>query len=781
MADLLVPVIISDNNVIFHRLEAIRSTSGFSLYDDNGDECYPDLLFDKIKHIYETLPAVELRFDYFEKNETCIQIDESTQSISLGVIVEIYRELNNRNYLSYWDSIIVTGDVNKNLTYEVSDIDFKYKAAEQYSEQNKNKKILFVYVGSLKNSENGTGWVNHNLYKLQILSGTPLDYIYPEFFQSAFNSYQDSLFNKINERTGIEIKTQDLFQNIKSTVITNKELHGVYLSGPKSSLKNIYAKSLCEYLVSINERSVPVWIDCSRFTNSIEWLDGEFRKFLNCDKEIDKTNNYVFVFANTPCEKTEQIISLVQFLLKRYNIEGFYIFTSLFEEKDKLLLDKNGITQFALNRDFSLFFRKNIPFCVLILIISIFGFGYWNKNIKKTHKYYKDVIITADGILGIDLVSAKQKSIFVYDFTYRKNKIISISYINRFDNSMEMNQLLNLISYSSVHFDYLQNGKLSGIKFFDNNKNFICSYNIEKQDNSFRLNLNKVNAQSFVDYFAPAGIKAKFVEKPDTYNLVKINSIEFLFNDNFLSAVIFYKYHDSFELAETTDSRCGYYFKTDSYGRVIEQTCLVKNESLSMPVEKESITDVCKIIYEYNDHSVKISNVNSNGDLVMGKNYSYYIKTLDDENDSKTYFKESGEILISYADSINNSIRDLHVNDYKLFNFVYNSKKHLVRFTISYADSTNLFVEYKYDKNNRIISQSFINDSGELTNSPYGYAYTVFEYDVNKICQRYYDSDGKNCDNSSNISELLISYDEDIIISQKIKSVSEQLLEKSNE
>lgn len=781
MSDLLVPVIISDNNVVFHRLEAVRSKSGFSLYDDNGDECYPELLFEKISQIYKTLPAVELRFDYFERNNTCIQIDESTQSISLGVIVEIYRELNSRNYLSYWDSIIVTGDVNSNLTYEVSDIDLKYKAAEQYSEQNKNKKILFLYVGSLKNNVNGSGWVNHNLYTLQITSGTPLEYIYPEIFQSAFNSYQDSLFNKINERTGIEIKTQELFQSIKSEVINNKELHGVYLSGPKSSLKNIYAKSLCEYLVSINNTSVPVWIDCSRFTNSIEWLDGEFLKFLNCDKEIDNTNKYVFVFANVPCEKSEQIICFIQLLLEKYNIEGFYIFTSLFEEKDKSLFDKNGIINFVLNRDFSIFFRKNIPFCILVLIITILGVGYWNINLKKTHKYYKDLIITADGITGIDLIFTKQKSNFVYDFTYRKNKIISISYINRFDNSREMNQLLNLISFSSINFEYLQNGKLSGIKFFDNDRNFICSYNIEKQDSSYRLNLNKVNAQSFIEYFVPSGIKAKFIEKPNTYNLIKVNSVELSFIDNFLSAVIFYKYHDSFELAETTDRRCGYYFKTDSSGRVIEQTCLVKNESLSMPVEKESLTDVCKIIYEYNNHSLRVSNLNSNGDLVMGKKYSYYIRTLEDGNDNKTYFNESDEIIFSYDDSINNSIRNLQINDYKLFNFVYDSKSHLLKFTMTYVDGKSLFVEYKYDKNNRILSQSFINDSGEFVNSSYGYAYTTFEYDVNKICQRYYDSDGKNCDNLSNISELSITYDKDIIISQKIKSVSEQLLEKCNE
>lgn len=781
MSDLLVPVIISDNKVVFHRLEAIRSTSGFSLYDDNGDECYPDLLFDKIKQIYGALPAVELRFDYFEKNDTCIQIDESTQSISLGIIVEIYRELNNRNYLSYWDSIIVTGDVNKNFTYEVSDIDLKYKAVEQYSEQNKNKKILFLYVGSLKNSVNGTGWVNHNLYTLQIKPGTPLEYIYPEIFQSAFNSYQDSLFNKINERTGIEIKTQDLFQSIKSEVIINKELHGVYLSGPKSSLKNIYAKSLCEYMVSIRNPSIPVWIDCSRFTNSIEWLDGEFLRFLSCDKEIDNTNNFVFVFANTPCEKFEQIILLVQLLLEKYQIEGFYIFTSLFEEKDKLLLDKNGIINFTFKRDLSIFFRKNIPFCVLVLFISILGIGYWNINLRKTHKYYKDIIITADGLTGIELISAKQKSNFVYDFTYRKNKIISITYINRFDNSKEMNQLLNMISYSSIEFEYLQNGKLAGIKFFDNNMNFICSYNIERQDSSYRLNLNKVNAQCFIDYFTPSEIKSKFIEKPNTYNLVKINSIEFSFIDNFLSAVIFYKYHDSFELAETTDMRCGYFFKTDSYGRVIGQTCLVKNESLSMPVEKESLTEVCKIIYEYTNNSLKVSNVNSNGDLVMSKNYSYYIKTLEDEYDGKTYFNESGEIVNSYVDSINNGNRNLQINSYKLSNFVYDSKRHLLGFAMSYTDRTTLLVEYNYDKNNRITKQSFINDLGEFINSPYRYAYTTFEYDINKICQRYYDSDGKNCDNLSNISELLISYDKDIIISQKIVSISERLLEKSNE
>lgn len=787
MSEIFVPIL-HGNDSFLYKVEVETQTGSLgniSICGKSSGQGYEGIntLVEKIISVFgrDISVSVDLCDVQTGKYLSGSKISSSTQSITLGLLVAVEKRINHRSFLKDDVCYVITGDIDKGRTCGVSDIDRKYNCVKEFSED--VAKTLFIYVNGSENIRNVSGSA-----VLEIKTGLDLIYVYPEVFRPEFDSYQTHLFNKINERSKTDVNAHILFQKIKTEIISNKELKGLYLSGPKASLRNVYAEKICEYLVSVNKVRNPVWMDCTGFSDTMEWFEKEIESFLysgengECSLKDLHGSSIVFVFSNIPCGKIFRIMERSDSILSKYRISAFSVFTSDYEPAEKDLLYKDGIQIFSLKRDYSLFLRRNgflISFLVALLISVL---TYWNINFREKHLYYKDIVVTENGISGLTKISRDSNFNCIYDFTYRKKKLIRIDYINIVDNKNELSQILNLISFSSIGFDYTKNGNLYGISFYDMRKNMICSYDIEKLDNSVRLNLRKVNSYCRLDYFTPWELKSDFLQNQNIYNLLKVNSLVFVFEEKtgYLSDVSFYKYHNSFERVESSFRRCGYRFKTDENGNVTEQICLTV-ENTPEPVSKNSSSEVCRIKYEHNEDMLKISYLNGNAELVQNENnWAVCEVRRSDGAEEKTFYDEHGKIISFYLDTMNSDGRKLTINEFTLSNFSYDFDKRLSKLTMRTNDKKNIYLGYEYDKEGRIVKQSFLDGNELPMNTSFGYAYTLFRYDQNEVHQSFFDSAGNTCDNSSGISEIHIYYDEDNnIISQKLRSNSKELLQKS--
>lgn len=85
-----------------------------------------------------------------KKKSIEIQIGSSTQSITLGVLVELYQYLNHASYKEDWASITITGDVSPCEGFmslsPVDSVPAKFEGVKYHAEQHPEGRHLFIYV-----------------------------------------------------------------------------------------------------------------------------------------------------------------------------------------------------------------------------------------------------------------------------------------------------------------------------------------------------------------------------------------------------------------------------------------------------------------------------------------------------------------------------------------------------------------------------------------------------------------------------------------------------------
>ena len=259
MSELLVPVIDGKiGDVSLHRVKAEKNSGGLTIYDDNDSYVKEMLFYEKVKNTFERLPSVEVRFDDYLSKNSCIQFSESTQSITLGFLLEIYRALNNRNFREKWDYIVATGDVEGNLLESVTGINEKFKSVLELKEKTK-KKILFVYVNDEAIIKNGV--YDEYIQILHLTSKNKFDEVFYHLFETPFEDEQTSILKNIIVDTSNEFVETETYLEIRDEIITpDSKYQGYLLVGQSNSGKSVIAYNLCHELMRRNIVYAPIWI-----------------------------------------------------------------------------------------------------------------------------------------------------------------------------------------------------------------------------------------------------------------------------------------------------------------------------------------------------------------------------------------------------------------------------------------------------------------------------------------------------------------------------------------
>lgn len=259
MSELLVPVIDgSIGKVALHSIKAENNSCGLTIYDDNGELIKSNILPEKTKETFNDIPSIEVRFHDFCSLDSCIQITENTQSITLGFLCEIYRVLNNRHLKEKWDYIVITGDVNKRSLESVSEIEKKFEGAIELSKK-ENKKVLFIYVNDKTVLKEGI--YDENIQILQFSSKDKFEDLFYYLFEISLNDEQNSILRKISINNSNEFVETETYLKLRDEIIKpDSKYQGHFIIGKTNSGKSVIAYNLCLELMQRHNVYAPIWI-----------------------------------------------------------------------------------------------------------------------------------------------------------------------------------------------------------------------------------------------------------------------------------------------------------------------------------------------------------------------------------------------------------------------------------------------------------------------------------------------------------------------------------------
>lgn len=281
MSELLVPVIDGKvGQVALHKITAEENSCGLTIYDDNGDLIKSSFLQDKIQKTFNELPSMEVRFyDYCNLN-SCIAVTESTQSITLGFLCEIYRVLKNRNFQEKWNYIVVTGDVKENTLESVTGIKKKFEGVTELSKK-ENKKILFIYVND--NPILKEGLYDENIQILRFSSKDKLEELFYYLFDNPLTDEQNLILQKIIiDKSNEFVETEKYIELRKEIISSDPKYQGYLLGGKSNSGKSVIAYNLCLELMRRDTIYAPIWITLN---------NNELPKILKIDDKNEEIQN----------------------------------------------------------------------------------------------------------------------------------------------------------------------------------------------------------------------------------------------------------------------------------------------------------------------------------------------------------------------------------------------------------------------------------------------------------------------------------------------------------
>ena len=773
MAEILVPII-SEGISSLYKVEANLKTNETEVITlcnrikgqaSEGVDCIIDKLHDYFnKEINITIGLRNIETGVLLKADS-ISLD--TQSITLGVLTKTIELVENRIFQKNYDYIILTGNYKDRKLISVSDIEKKYTAVKKNADNNKSKKYLFLFICDDKFNFCRVGW-NNNVYVKQFRTNTPFNFIYPELFILDSKKYQSCGLSKIKEPLNIDLTGNNSFQNIKAQFI-NQEVHnGILIYGPKGSLKNVFAFQLCEFLLASQIIEIPIWGDFSGFNNTNEWIENTISNYLSGTyyglKDLSN-KTIVTVIANILPTEFENCLHLITNYFEKNKIKSLLIITSISEPSDEKFLLKYNIKSFAVKRDYLYVLKKNRFFVGIITLLLLIILAYIIYAYKEFSFNYSNITITQNGFCGRKITNDVNP--YVYKFTYRKGKLIKIDFINKAFKKNTTTDLYDLISFSTIKLDYLNGKEVTRIKFYDENGFFIASYQIEKDFNNIRLNLNNIGATPLIQFYYPDNKESQYKVQNNRSDLLRINSVLLSFNTETgkLDEINFYKTHNSFEIVTNAYGICGVKFIYDSNDLLMEEQFISSNNQLE---------SIYKIQFQYDDYSnlCEVSYLDIEGNLINNQR-GWAIK--------KDYYSNN-QLLTEYNDFENlpvlsvmfkydgNKLEILKYGNTIFKNFEYNRKHNLISFLIQ--NSYEQTIKCKYEsENGKLIKQAFLYNDQYVIQQQEKYSYTLYKYGKDKVEQKFYDDKEEECDNKNSISGIFITLDsEGTILKQELSS-----------
>lgn len=257
--------------------------------------------------------------DVNNKSYLLDKIEDATQSMTLGILLESYREEHHLVYKNKWDYVVITGNYDNSKGLEsVSDIEKKIFGLQQLN----NKKILFIYVNNKLPVANG--YMNSNTLVLGFRTNIELKCLFAEVFEPKFDEKQQELLRKsVNVSENNYFET-DLYYQLRSKF---SEYKGFLIDGRSNSGKSYLASALVRYAMEIDFIYAPIWITIN---------NNELRSILNSkneDRNIFTNNDYqnstflskketINIFSDGKKKLTEYLLKQIKVGL---NIEKKYI------------------------------------------------------------------------------------------------------------------------------------------------------------------------------------------------------------------------------------------------------------------------------------------------------------------------------------------------------------------------------------------------------------------------------------------------------------------------
>ncbi len=343
MSGIYVPVINCGESTLF-KISSTESDdfliNGILPHNEDNDEDSAKItsVVEKIEKVFgKNVEEIQQQLSIINKDDPDIelQFDDSTQSITLGLISELHREENHLTFKSQWDYAVVTGDVAENFRLErVEFIEKKFEAVKVLAAKEPEKKIIFIYINDDLPIPRGYDKNFPNIYVAPFTSNTKIEYIYAELFTPEFDEKQQELLRNttnLNEKKFYETKT---FLELKSEI---SKFNGFFIEGKSNSGKSILANALVLYAMEIELAYAPIWVSINNVEiqniltarNKNQNLYEYFQKQIESEKN-EPQKKYILVIDNLEVNSNyiNDILRSVHEILQKDDSIIFTIITS---------------------------------------------------------------------------------------------------------------------------------------------------------------------------------------------------------------------------------------------------------------------------------------------------------------------------------------------------------------------------------------------------------------------------------------------------------------------
>lgn len=303
------------------------------------------------KSLKETIPFQISFFPSNQNTENITQLDENTNSITLGMFVALLQKKDSREFKNNWTSVTITGNIQnggKKLK-AIGDIEKKFLAVQEYAKEHKGKH-LFIYVKSLDNQNIPTsGTYENNLTVMSFEEDYPVDCFLYDIFEPNFDEIQNESLKKATVNHSWEFIETEKFRQMKKEVL-KENWNGYLIAGEGETGKSRTAYELCKYLMAMNICYAPVWYKITpvlyknKNDDDIKKIKQSLKKEI---KELNSANTNLLVIDNNERFSINTLINIIESILQDNITRWKIIITSRIQNENYLEINKLGIKKIS--------------------------------------------------------------------------------------------------------------------------------------------------------------------------------------------------------------------------------------------------------------------------------------------------------------------------------------------------------------------------------------------------------------------------------------------------
>lgn len=302
-----------------------------------------NLYLDK-KSLKETIPFQISIFPSNQSSEKITQLDENTNSITLGMFVALLQKKDSREFKNDWTSVTITGNIQNDgkKLKAIGDIEKKFLAVQQYAKENKGSH-LFIYVKNADNQNIPTpGIYENNLTVMSFQEAYPVNAFLYDIFEPIYDDIQFESLKKATVNHSWDFIETEQFRQIKKEVL-KENWNGYLIAGEGETGKSRTAYELCKYLMVMNICYAPVWYKIKN-DDDIKKIKQSLKKEI---KELNFTETNLLVIDNNERFSINKLINIIESILQDNITRWKIIITSRVQNENYLEINKFGIKRIS--------------------------------------------------------------------------------------------------------------------------------------------------------------------------------------------------------------------------------------------------------------------------------------------------------------------------------------------------------------------------------------------------------------------------------------------------